>query len=77
MSEINSHNNRAFVRTEHLPQMAPPASTTGAVGWARENLFSSPLNTALTLGSIYFLYLIIPPFFDWAFVTSAWFGSSN
>jgi general L-amino acid transport system permease protein len=77
MSELNSPHNRAFVRTNHLPQLSPPVSTSGAIGWARENLFSSPLNTALTLGSIYFLYLIVPPFFDWAFVTSGWFGSSN
>jgi len=77
MSDINKNTGRAFVREKHLPQLPPPASTTGVIGWARENLFSSPLNASLTLVSLYFLYLIIPPFFDWAFVESGWFGTSN
>ena len=77
MSDINTGIGRAFVRDRYLPQSPPPPSTTGIIGWLRENLFSSPLNAALTLASFYLLYLIIPPFFDWAFLESGWFGKSN
>ncbi|WP_444454030.1 amino acid ABC transporter permease [Rhodobacter capsulatus] len=39
----------SFVRTEMLPPKPAPVSQVGAVKWMRENLFSGPLNTALTL----------------------------
>ncbi|MDB3918065.1 amino acid ABC transporter permease, partial [bacterium] len=31
------------------PDLPPPIRTTGIIGWSRKNLFSSPLNTILTL----------------------------
>jgi len=71
----NSH--RAFVRAEYLPQSPPPVLAKGVIGWARENLFSSPLNAALTIASCCFLYLVIPPFFQWAILDAAWWGNSN
>ena len=46
------------------PDLPPPALTTGWLGWIRENLFSSIPNSALTLLSLYFLYLLIPPVVD-------------
>ncbi len=54
------------------PDLPPPVGTTGAIGWARKNLFSSPLNIALTLISVYILISIIPPLVDWALVKSVW-----
>ena len=42
----------AFVRTEDAPRLPPPARSIGIVGWLRENLFSSPANTAMTILSI-------------------------
>ena len=77
MSDIAKNPDRSFVRTEDVPQAAPPISTTGVAGWMRANLFSSPTNTALTLLTIYFLYLVVPPLFEWVFVNSLWEGESN
>ena len=77
MSDIAKNPDRSFVRTENIPQAAPPISTAGVAGWMRANLFSSPANTALTLLTIYFLYLVVPPLFEWAFVNSLWEGESN
>ena len=77
MSDIAKNPDRSFVRTEDVPQAAPPISTAGVAGWMRVNLFSSPANTALTLLTIYFLYLVVPPLFEWAFVNSLWEGESN
>jgi general L-amino acid transport system permease protein len=48
----------------------------GVRGWVMQNLFSSWLNTGLTLFSAFLLYLIIPPVFDWLFF-SATFGSDR
>jgi len=39
----------SFVRTEMLPPKPAPVSQVGAIKWMRENLFSGPLNTALTV----------------------------
>ena len=77
MSDIAKNPDRSFVRTEDVPQAAPPISTAGVAGWLRTNLFSSPTNTALTLLTIYFLYLVVPPLFEWVFVNSLWEGESN
>ena len=38
-----------FVRTDMLPAKAPPIRHTGPAKWLHENLFSSPVNIALTL----------------------------
>ncbi len=58
-------------RTLH-PDLPPPTATTGVIGWMRANLFSSPLNIALTLVSLYVLYVAIPPLLDWAIVSANW-----
>ncbi|KQB13445.1 amino acid ABC transporter permease [Rhodobacter capsulatus] len=39
----------SFVRTEMLAPKPAPVSQVGAIKWMRENLFSGPLNTALTI----------------------------
>jgi general L-amino acid transport system permease protein len=41
--------NPSFVREAMLPPREPPATEVGAVKWLRENLFSTWLNTALTV----------------------------
>lgn len=46
----------------------PPSSSRGVIRWLRVNLFSSPLNTLLTLLSIWLIVKIVLPFFDWAVV---------
>jgi general L-amino acid transport system permease protein len=44
----------------------PPIATTGLLGWLRMNLFSNWFNAILTFLVIYFLYQIVPSFFNWA-----------
>ncbi|MFN4155577.1 MAG: amino acid ABC transporter permease [Paracoccaceae bacterium] len=49
-----------FVRTEMLPEKAPPITEAGPVKWVRENLFSSVLNGILTvLGIAIVAWLVI------------------
>ena len=44
----------------------PPIATTGFLGWIRLNLFSSWLNSILTIFVIYLLYHILIPFLNWS-----------
>ncbi len=47
------------------------------MSWMRANLFSSPLNTVLSLGSLYLLWLIIPAVIDWAVLSAVWVGEGR
>ncbi len=67
----------AYVATETLKPLPPPPGTTGVVGWLRQNLFSSPLNIALTLLGAYLLYLIIPPAFRFLVLDAVWTGTDR
>lgn len=55
-------------------QQARPAPTanSGIIGWSKENLFSSPLNTILTLIGVYILWIIIPSILNWAIFEASW-----
>ena len=55
--------------------MKPPASSVGIIGWMKENLFNSYLNSALTIAVLYGLYRFLPPFFSWAISGAVWEGS--
>ena len=71
-----SRSGKMSVHTPH-PDLAPPATSVGIIGWLRTNLFSSPLNSLFTLGTLYVLYQILPPFFNWAFFDANWVGSTK
>ena len=60
MSAEQSH-----VLGEH-PDMPPPVTEVGVIGWVRHNLFSSTTNIVITVLTLYFLYLIVPSIMNWA-----------
>lgn len=66
---------QSFVRTEMLPELDPPASTVGIVGWARENLFAGWVNSVLTIISLGFIYYILSGLLPWIF-QSSWSSQS-
>lgn len=55
---------RQYPPGEH-PTLPPPAASTGVVGWLRINLFSSAFSTALTVVTLWLLYLLIAAIADW------------
>ncbi|WNW13559.1 amino acid ABC transporter permease [Pseudomonas sp. DTU_2021_1001937_2_SI_NGA_ILE_001] len=59
------------------PNLAPPKTTVGVVGWMRSNLFSSWFNTLLTLFSLYLVWLIVPPLISWAILDANWSGTTR
>jgi len=64
-----------FVRTEMLPPVAPPVSQRGVVRWLRENLFSGPLNTILSLLAVAALYYLIKASLPW-WLNGVWNATS-
>jgi len=67
----------AYVRTEMAQEAPPPASEVGVFGWVRKNLFSSWINTVLTLIGIYLIWIIVPPIIEFAFVNAVWTGENR
>ena len=59
------------------PNLPPPPSTVGVVGWLRSNLFSSTTNTLLTIFSIYVVYLLVPPAISWTLFDADFVGDSR
>jgi len=57
-----------------IKSVAPPVSTTGVIGWVRENLLSSPLNVLLTAIGIYLVYAFVPPVLEWAIFKANFLG---
>ncbi|MGI9491146.1 MAG: amino acid ABC transporter permease [Geminicoccaceae bacterium] len=72
----DSTRNLAFVAEKQIPPSEPPARASGLMLWARENLFSSPLNIILTVLSLGLIVWIVPPIFKWAFVDAVWSAGS-
>ena len=59
------------------PDLPPPITSVGAIGWLRSNLFSSWPNGILTLACVYLLILAMPPVIQWAFIDADWIGDSR
>lgn len=65
----------SYTRKEMLPPLPPPVGERGPVKWARENLFSSPLNIVLTLLGVLILWWIVTASLPW-WLNSVWNASS-
>ncbi len=74
MSEIHAHT-VSFVRDSMLPPAPPPEKEAGVVKWMRTNLFSGPVNTALTVIGVMIVWFLVSHFWDW-FAHSVWHADS-
>ncbi len=63
-----------FVRERTLEQQPPPASMSGAVGWLRENLLSTPFNVVMTIVIALLLFWIVPGLFNFLLLDAVWTG---
>jgi general L-amino acid transport system permease protein len=66
---------QSYVRTEMLPQQAAPLTERGAVKWLRENLFSGPFNTILTILGLVVLFYLVRAILPWL-MNSVWNANS-
>jgi general L-amino acid transport system permease protein len=55
----------------------PPPAQLGVADWARRNLFSSPLNAALTLGCLILVIWAAPPLIRFFLLDAVWSGTDR
>ncbi len=66
-----------FVRERAIPPKPPPAAMTGAFGWVRANLLSTPFNVALTVAIGLLLAWVIPELVRFLLVDAVWHGTDR
>jgi general L-amino acid transport system permease protein len=62
----------AYVRVAAEPVLPPPLLSSGVIAWARANLFSSPLSSAITLALVAVGLWVLPPLIAWATTRAIW-----
>lgn len=67
----------AYVRQAPEPVEAPPMLSSGALAWARANLFSSIGSTFVTIGCIALLAYLLPQLVAWAATRATWSASDG
>lgn len=67
----------AFVRKETLQQEAAPLSVAGPVAWIRNNLFSGPVNSLMTLVCLYIVVTAVPDLVRFYFIDAVWSGTNR
>ena len=58
------------------PARKPPVASTGPIGWIKQNLFGSWLNSLITILMLALLAFVIPPVFDWAISNAVWLNDN-
>ncbi len=64
-----------FVRHDMLDEKLPPVGERGAIKWMRQNLFSSPMNSLLTILGFLAVYYLVRGFTPWL-ANSVWNAES-
>src|SRR5262245_66432789 len=67
----------AFVRRATIAPQPPPTTMTGALGWLRNNLFSTPFNIALTILIGLLLAWAVPEMVRFLFIDAVWSGTDR
>jgi len=67
----------AFVRSASIAPRPPPAAMTGALGWLRANLLSTPFNIGLTIVIALLLAWAISEVVKFLLIDAVWTGSDR
>ena len=67
---------KSYARGTH-PDLPPPVSEVGLIGWCRKNLFATPADTIFTILAVYVLYIILPGFVQWAFIDAIFVAANR
>ena len=67
----------AFVRRAQIAPQPPPVAMSGALGWLRENLLSTPFNIVLTIIIALLLLWMIPELVKFLLIDAVWSGSDR
>jgi len=60
------------VRAQPTPSRVAPLSETTVIGWLHKNLFSSVLNTVLTVICLYIIYVVVSGLWVWGVADAVW-----
>ena len=66
-----------FVASSQIPATPPPLIHSGAIGWMRTNLFSSPFNAVLTILCVAFILWVVPPLLRFLLIDAVWTGADR
>lgn len=72
-----SENNVSYLRQEFLAPRPAPLSDRSAIGWARKNLFASPLDAVTTVIFGVIIVWFAVSAFDWLFISAVWTGEGR
>ncbi len=65
------------VKTERAATRSAPLTETSYIGWLRKNLFSSWINTILTLASLYIIYVMVAGLWTWGVAEAVWVAENR
>lgn len=68
---------RLYLRSVWVPELPPQRTQRGPVSWLRHNLFSSPLNVALTIICVLFIAWVVPPLVRFFVIDAVWSGTDR
>jgi general L-amino acid transport system permease protein len=66
-----------FVRQTALEPLPPPAAMTGAIGWMRQNLLSTPFNITLTILIALLFLWAVPEVLKFLIFDAVWTGADR
>jgi general L-amino acid transport system permease protein len=66
-----------FVAASTIESRPPPLAMSGAIGWLRQNLLSTPTNIVLTILVVLLLLWIIPDLVKFLLVDAVWTGDNR
>ncbi|MCO5157091.1 MAG: amino acid ABC transporter permease [Aquamicrobium sp.] len=67
----------SWVRSEFTAPTPAPRSQVGFSAWLRNNLFSTPVNSALTILALLLLAWMVPRMLNWLFFDAVWTGTDR
>jgi len=67
----------AVIQKKKTDARSAPLSETSVVGWLHKNLFSSWINTILTIISIYIVYLVVAGLWTWGVADAVWVAENR
>ncbi len=75
--QMNADAGQSIIHFDDEPARPPPKLEVGLAGWARQNLFNSPVDIVITIVTSVLILGLLVGFFDWAIRSANWFAIIN
>jgi general L-amino acid transport system permease protein len=67
----------AIVKLERTPARAAPLTERSVIGWMHRHLFSSVLNSILTIVTLYIIFITVRDLWAWGIADAVWIAESR